>query len=97
MSRSNKTTMRKIGIPLLIAVLGIAGIFPVWPLINKVNSDEYWSTIYPELVRMDSNLLDSMITDVESNDYNVYSILIVKNGYLVKEWYQRPFNKDSIF
>ena len=97
MSRLNKTTMKKIGIPLLIVVCGIAGILPVWTLINRVNSDEYWCAIYPELVQMDSNVLDNMINDVESNDYNVYSILIVKNGFLVKEWYQRPFNKDSIF
>ncbi|MHA1477905.1 MAG: serine hydrolase domain-containing protein [Promethearchaeota archaeon] len=97
MSRSNKKTIRKIGIPLLIVVLGIAGIFPVWPLINRVNSDEYWSTIHPELVQMDSSSLDNMINDVESNDYSVYSIVIIKNGFLVKEWYQRPFNKDSIF
>jgi len=97
MSRSNKTTIRKIGIPVLIVVFGIAGILPVWHLINKVNSDEYWSAIYPELVQMDSNVLDSMINDVESNDYRVYSILVIKNGFLVKEWYETPFNKDSIF
>ena len=97
MFRSNKTAMRKIGILLLIAVFGIAGILPVWTLINRVNSDEYWSTIYPELVQMDSSVLDNMINDVESNDYRVYSILIVKNGFLVKEWYQTPFDKDYLF
>jgi len=97
MSRSNKTTMRKIGISLLIAIFGIAGILPVWTLINRVNSDEYWSAIHPELVQMDSNVLDSMINDVESNDYRVYSILVIKNGFLVKEWYETPFGKDSIF
>ena len=94
MSRSNKKTIRKIGIPLLIVVFAIAGIFPVWPLINRVNSDEYWSAIYPELVQMDSSVLDSMINDVESNDYSVYSIVIIKNGFLVKEWYETPFGKD---
>jgi CubicO group peptidase (beta-lactamase class C family) len=97
MSRSNKTVMRKIGIPLLFVVFGIAGILPVWPLINRVESDEYWSTIYPELVQMDSSVLDSMINDVESNDFRIYSILIIKNGYIVKEWYQIQYDKDYLF
>jgi len=89
--------MKKVGIPLLIAVCGIAGIIPVWSLINRVNSDEYWSEIYPELVQMDSSVLDAMINDVESNNYRVYSILIIKNGFLVKEWYQTTYDKDNIF
>jgi len=89
--------MRKIGISLLIAVLGIAGILPVWILIIRVNNDEYWLEIYPELVQMDSSVLDSMITDVESNNYRVHSIIIIKNGFLVKEWYQIPYDKDQLF
>ena len=97
MSRSNKTALKKIGIPLLIAVFGIASILPVWTLVNRVDSDEYWSGIYPELVQMDSSVLDNMINDVESNNYRVYSILIIKNGFLVKEWYQIPYDKDYLF
>ena len=97
MSRSQKITMKKVGIPLLIAVCGIAGILPVWPLINRVNSDEYWSEIHPELIRMDSSVLDNMIEDVESNNYRVYSIVIIRNGFLVKEWYQIPYDKNNIF
>ena len=97
MSRSHKIIMKKVGIPLLIAVCGIAGILPVWALINRVNSDEYWSEIHPELVQMDSSVLDNMIEDVESNNYRVYSIVIIRNGFLVKEWYQLPYDKDDIF
>ena len=97
MSRSNKTAVKKIGIPLLIAVFAIAGILPVWTLVNRANSDEYWSAITPELVQMDSSVLDNMISDVESNDYRVYSIVIIKNGFLVKEWYQIPYDKDYLF
>ena len=97
MSRSNKTITRIIGISLLIVVLGIAGILPIWSLIKRLNSDEYWSEIYPELVQMDSNILESMISDVESNYYGVYSILVIKNGFLVKEWYQSSYNKDYLF
>ncbi|MFX0011429.1 MAG: serine hydrolase domain-containing protein [Candidatus Hermodarchaeota archaeon] len=97
MNRSNQIIIRKIELSILIAIFGIAGILPVWALINRVNSDEYWSTIFPELVQMDSSVLDRMIRDVENNNYGVYSIFIVKNGYLVKEWYQSSFDKDYLF
>ena len=97
MARSNKTTTKRIGIFLLIAVFGIAGLLPGWTLVNRVNSDEYWSVIYPELVQVDSGILDSMINDVESNNYRIYSILIIKDGFLIKEWYQIPYDKDIIF
>jgi CubicO group peptidase (beta-lactamase class C family) len=97
MPKSNKFTMGKIGISILIAVFGIAGILPVWPLVNRIYSNEYWTSIHPELVQMDSNILDSMIDDVENNYYAVYSILVIKNGFLVKEWYQNSFDKESLF
>lgn len=97
MVRSNKLTTKKIGISLIIAVFGIAGILPIWPFINRVDSDEYWSTIHPELVQMDSSVLDRMITDVENNNYRVYSILVIRNGFLVKEWYRTQFDNDYLF
>lgn len=97
MSRSNNEVMKKIGISLLIAIFGISVIFPTWPFINRIYSDEYWSSIHPELVQMDSSVLGSMIYDVENNYYAVYSIIIVKNGFLVKEWYRIPYDKDELF
>jgi len=95
--RTNKTFFKKVGILLLIIVFGVAAILPGWALFNRVNSDEYWSNIYPEFVQMDSSVLDNMIYDVENHNYQVYSILIIKNGYIVKEWYYNPFDKDYIF
>jgi CubicO group peptidase (beta-lactamase class C family) len=97
MPRSNKITLKNISIIFLIAFFGIAGILPVWPLINRVNSDEFWSVIYPEFVQMNSRVLDDMIEDVESSTYGVYSILVVKNGFIAKEWYESSFDKDHLF
>lgn len=97
MPRKSKTLLKKVGIPILIVIFGVASLLPGSILINKINSDEYWSTIVPEFVRMDSSVLDQMINDVESNDYRVYSIVIIRNGFLVKEWYDSYFDRDYIF
>ncbi|MFX0037246.1 MAG: serine hydrolase domain-containing protein [Candidatus Hermodarchaeota archaeon] len=97
MPRINKTIFRKLGIPFLVITLGVAGILPGWLLIVRLNSVEYWTKISPEFVRMDSGILDNMINHVENHEYDVYSILVIKNGFIVKEWYDKLFHKDFLF
>ncbi|MFX1378638.1 MAG: serine hydrolase domain-containing protein [Promethearchaeota archaeon] len=97
MSRLGKITIKKIAVPLLIFTLGTAGILPGALLIFRLYSNEYWTNIYPELVRMDSNVLDQMIYEVEHEYYGVYSIIIIRNGFIVKEWYDSFANKDFLF
>ena len=97
MSRENRKTFLKISIPLLAIIFGTAGILPGGLLIIRLNSDEYWTNITPKLVQMDSELLDDMINDVEINDYNVYSIIIIRNGFIVTEWYDDSHGKNSLF
>ncbi len=97
MSRINKTKAIKIGVLLLGITLLTAGILSGLLFINISNPDGYWVSISPELVGMDSYILDNMIYDVENNSYGVYSILVIRNGYIVKEWYARFFHKDYLF
>ncbi|MFW9971318.1 MAG: serine hydrolase domain-containing protein [Candidatus Odinarchaeota archaeon] len=97
MSRKNKNAIKKISISLLIIVFGAAGTLPSVFIIFKLNSDEFWNRISPELVRMDSSVLDQMIYDVEHNYYGVYSILIIRNSFIVKEWYDLFANRDYLF
>ncbi|MFX0023345.1 MAG: serine hydrolase domain-containing protein [Candidatus Hermodarchaeota archaeon] len=97
MSRTNKSGIRKIGLPLLIITFGLAAGFPGALLIFRINSDEYWTIITPELVRMDSSVLDNMIFDVENNYYGVYSILVIRNGFIVKEWYDIFASREYLF
>jgi CubicO group peptidase (beta-lactamase class C family) len=97
MPRTDKTAIRKIGILLLVITMGIGGILPGALLIIRLNSGEYWTNISPELVRMDSSILDNMIDDVENNYYGVYSILVIRNGFIVKEWYDQFADKDYLF
>lgn len=78
-------------------IVGTTLIIPEWFLLNRSNSNDYWKSVSPELVGMDSIILDNMIYDVENNDYEVYSILVIRNGSIVIEWYDRFFHKDYLF
>ena len=97
MLRKIKNNSKRISLIILVLILGTAGILPGWLLITRMNSDEYWTTIIPELVRMDSHKLDAMIDDVEYNDYNIYSIIVIRYGFIVTEWYQDSYDKNSLF
>ena len=97
MSRLKITPIRKIGILLLVIAMCTAGILPGALLIIRIKSDEYWTNISPELVRMDSSILDNMINEVENNYYGVYSILVMRNGFIVKEWYSGFSHEDYLF
>ncbi len=97
MSRTGKSTLRKIGLPLIIIAFGTAGVLPGALIIFRINSNEYWTGISPELVRMDSSVLNDMIFDVENNNYLVYSILVIRNGFIVKEWYDIFAHQDYLF
>jgi len=97
MSRKSKNKFLRISVPFVALILGTAGILPGWLLITRLNSGEYWTSITPELVRMDSKALDDMINDVENHDYNVYSIIIIRDGFIVTEWYEESYGKNSLF
>jgi CubicO group peptidase (beta-lactamase class C family) len=97
MSRTSKSKIRKIGLPLLIIAFVTSGVLPGVLIIFRINSNEYWTEISPELVRMDSTILDNMIYDVENNYYGVYSILVIRNGFIVKEWYDLFASSDYLF
>ena len=95
MSRKSKIKFLRISLPFIALILGTAGILPGWLLITRLNSGEYWTTITPELVQMDSEVLDDMINDVENQDYNVYSIIVIRYGFIVSEWYEDYYNKNG--
>jgi len=97
MSRKSKNKFVRISLPFLALILGTAGILPGWFLITRLNSGEYWTSITPELVQMDSEVLDDMINDVENHDYNVYSIIVIRDGFIVTEWYEESYGKNSKF
>ncbi len=97
MSRKDKNRFKQISLPLIVLILGTGGILPGWILITRLNSQEHWTTIIPELVQMDSDVLTDMINDVENQNYFVYSIIVIRNGFIVTEWYHQFANKEYNF
>ncbi len=97
MSRKSQNKFVWINLSFLALILGTAGILPGWLLITRLDSGEYWTRITPELVQMDSEVLDDMINDVENHDYDVYSIIVIRDGFIVTEWYEEYYGKNSLF
>ena len=55
-----------------------------------------WQTQDPESQNVDAALLDALITHIKNNYFSVHSVLIIKNGYLIKEKYFRYYDKDDL-
>ena len=54
-----------------------------------------WRTSPPEEQGMDSEMLASMLQQVDDQHLNLHSLLIVRNGYLVTEVYFHPYTQDQ--
>lgn len=54
-----------------------------------------WQTSTPEEQGMDSEKLADMLTFIQDEDYNIDSVTIVRNGYLVTDANFYPFQPDS--
>ena len=52
-----------------------------------------WPVSTPEAQGMQSQMLADMLDVIEKNSYNVDSVLIIRNGYLVLDAYFYPFSK----
>ena len=55
---------------------------------------EEWPVSTPEAQGMQSQLLADMLEVIEKNSYNVDSVLIIRNGYMVLDAYFYPFSRD---
>lgn len=61
---------------------------PQWP-------SEKWSISTPEDQGLDSKVLDSADKRIKENYPNIYSLLVVRHGYLVYEKYYQGMDQDS--
>ncbi len=85
--------------PKIILILGFF-VFFVMP-IHATDTSEYWPaetwrTSTLEAQGMDSGYLVKLLNDIQSNDMNVHSIIIIRHGYVVMEAYAEPFGKDVL-
>lgn len=54
-----------------------------------------WQTTSPEAQGMDSALLAEMLEQLDDSHANLYSLLIVRNGVLVTEYYAHPYTAET--
>jgi CubicO group peptidase (beta-lactamase class C family) len=76
----------------LIAVLvsALNGVTPA-----PAQNDD-WPTSTPEEQGIDSSRLAEMFAEVGQRGYNLHSLLIIRNGYLVTEFYAYPHDADTL-
>ena len=56
---------------------------------------EGWRTASPEEVKIDSGMLEDMVSIIREGERGVDSVLVVKDGYLVMDEYFEPFAKGE--
>ena len=54
-----------------------------------------WQTSTPESQGMDSRVLEDMLETVQNQNYNIDSITVIRNGYLVLEAAVYPYTQDT--
>ncbi len=54
-----------------------------------------WRTALPQTQGMDPEKLQQMFAAIEEQKLNVRSLVLVRNGYVVAEFYQSPFDENS--
>ncbi len=54
-----------------------------------------WQISTPEAQGLHSKLLLEMMTHIKENGYNIQSVIIVRNGYLVLDAYMHPFSDSQ--
>jgi hypothetical protein len=54
-----------------------------------------WKIFTPEMQGMHSQMLTEMMEHIEKNNFNIDSLLIVRNGYMVFDAYFYPFSNDQ--
>ncbi|MBP8084100.1 MAG: serine hydrolase [Spirochaetes bacterium] len=57
---------------------------------------DYWKTSTPSVQGMDEGFLEEMIDKINDENYEIHSLLIIKNGYLVFERYGITYTPDNI-
>jgi CubicO group peptidase (beta-lactamase class C family) len=84
----------------LALMTGIAACAPSKSVSVQVPEPEYWPTegwksSTPEAQGMDSAQLADMLEDIASQETNIYSLLVIRNGYLVAEAYFPPYTRNT--
>jgi len=70
----------------------------IYSLKNYLNNEkypyDYWKTSTPEKEGLDINKLRNMLKYIDNNRYDINSLLIIKNGYMIFERYAKSQMKQ---
>jgi CubicO group peptidase (beta-lactamase class C family) len=85
---------------LLILILFTTGCTSTKSVSVQVPEPDYWPTAgwqnsTPEAQGMDSALLAQMLEDISAKETSIYSVLVIRNGYMVTEAYFHPYTRDT--
>ncbi len=91
--------MKKITLIICILALFLSGCNQA-PIAQASKAPDYWPTdgwksSTPEAQGMDSTLLAQMLEEISANETNIYSVLVVRNGYMVTEAYFHPYDRET--
>jgi CubicO group peptidase (beta-lactamase class C family) len=82
------------------APIPIARISPIHTLTDYLNNQDYphdfWETSTPLAQGMNEDSLEHLVKEISDKNYEIHSLLIIKNGFLVFERYGNSFTPDAI-
>lgn len=92
--------MKKIATFILALFVLLAACAPAPSISARVPEPDYWPTSgwqssTPEAQGMESDLLANMLEDISAEQSKIYSVLVVRNGYLVTEAYFHPYTRAT--
>jgi CubicO group peptidase (beta-lactamase class C family) len=92
-----KLLQNKKSIALSILAIFIILVFFYSYAIASVNTypTQGWKISTPEMQGMHSQMLTEMMEHIEKNNFNIDSLLIVRNGYMVFDAYFYPFSNEQ--
>ena len=93
--------IRLLGFTLVICLLAGCTTSPAGPVGGPSNTQTYWPTndwrtALPEEQGMDLEMLASMFQQINDQEINLHSLLILRNGYLVTEAYYQPYTQGQL-
>jgi CubicO group peptidase (beta-lactamase class C family) len=80
----------------LLFLLIFSAIFCLAYADNEYYPADSWRTSTPEAQGMDSDILYQVIDVIQSSDYNINSLLVIRHGYLVEEAYFYPYRRNDL-
>lgn len=100
--RSHQFLSRSLALALLLVLIVTSACgpaaAPAWPDVPPLETwpTAGWQTSTPEQQGLDSQKLIEMFEFIQSEQLNLHSLLVIRNGYLVLEAYAAPYGPEDV-